>query len=85
MLSIPLQFDISAPLTFISKISFSLGLLLHLRLPRLYAVRLAQPVTPESFQILLPSLILEWKILNFSSAFLLSYVVIYLRGYVSQR
>ena len=85
MLSIPLQFDISAPLKLISKISSSLGSLLHLRLPRLYAVRLTQPVTTESFQNLLPSLILEWKILNFASAILLSLVVIYWRGHISQR
>ena len=64
--------DISR-LTF--KVYCNLALVLLLHLPRLYAARLAQPVTLSLFQGLLPSLILEWKMLNYASTFILSYVV----------
>jgi hypothetical protein len=61
----------------ISRLSFkvycNLALLLLLHLPRLYAARLSQPVTLSSFQGLRPSLIVEWKMLNYTSTLILSY------------
>jgi hypothetical protein len=57
------------------KVYCNLALLLLLHLPRLYAARLPQPVTLSSFQGLRPSLIREWKMLNYTSTFILSYAV----------
>jgi len=50
------------------------GSLLLLKFPRLYVARLQQPESVSLFQELPPSLVLEYKMLNFTSTFLMSYV-----------
>jgi hypothetical protein len=60
-----------------SIVCYHFGLLSHLYIPRLYAARLAQPVSLSSFQEILPSLVVEWKIVIITSTFLVSSVLMH--------
>jgi hypothetical protein len=78
MLSIKIpELDISRLIALTSTVFYHFGLVSHLYIPHLYAARLAQPVSPSSFQELLPSLVVEWKIVIVTSTFLVSSVLMH--------
>jgi hypothetical protein len=63
-------FSLIATVSF--QVGRNLGMLLHLHLHRFYVVRLGQPVSISSFRECLPTLVAEWKMLNFAAVFLVS-------------
>jgi hypothetical protein len=71
------ELDISRLITLTCTVYHHFGLLTHLYIPRLYAARLAQPVSLSSFQELLPSLVIEYELDIVASTFIVSSVLIH--------